>query len=207
MPEMDGIEATRRILDEGEPGRGPRVVALTAGVSIEDRRACREAGMEGFLSKPVHLDRLRQVLVETPSRAVAEGADRADRRDVQRDLHERLAAIVPGHAPEDAAFVRELLHDFLAGAQQALESLRDSVRRRDAESVLRRAHALGGTARNIGAGRLAEHASRCMRAARRGDVDAARDELTAIEHAFATIRDVIEADLEGSPSTAPDARR
>ncbi|HEY8610358.1 MAG TPA: PAS-domain containing protein [Roseomonas sp.] len=54
MPGMDGLEATRRLraLPEGE-GRDVPVVALTAGVFDSDNAACREAGMTGYLAKPV----------------------------------------------------------------------------------------------------------------------------------------------------------
>jgi CheY-like chemotaxis protein len=62
MPEIDGLEATRR-LRGGECGplnRQVRVVALTAGASQEEREACRAAGMDDFILKPV----TRPVLME-----------------------------------------------------------------------------------------------------------------------------------------------
>ncbi len=64
MPGMDGLEAARRIRSR-EHGSGLRVpiLALTANVRESDRRACLEAGMDGFLSKPVTLDDLRAELL------------------------------------------------------------------------------------------------------------------------------------------------
>jgi len=51
MPNMDGFEATRAIREmEVEQ---PRILALTAAVGIEDQRRCLDAGMDGFLAKPV----------------------------------------------------------------------------------------------------------------------------------------------------------
>jgi two-component system NtrC family sensor kinase len=58
MPEMDGIEATRRIVREWPAGRRPRIIALTAGVMPQERQACLEAGVEEFLTKPVVLAQL-----------------------------------------------------------------------------------------------------------------------------------------------------
>ena len=52
MPEMDGIEATRRIRKEWSDGERPRIVALTAGVLPEERRVCLEAGVDEFMVKP-----------------------------------------------------------------------------------------------------------------------------------------------------------
>jgi CheY-like chemotaxis protein len=64
MPDVDGIEATRRIrLAESERGaaRTP-IIALTANAFDEDRDACVEAGMDGFLSKPLDHERLEAAL-------------------------------------------------------------------------------------------------------------------------------------------------
>jgi signal transduction histidine kinase/CheY-like chemotaxis protein len=66
MPEMDGIEASRRIIQEFEPSRRPRLIALTANVFKNDQNACIEAGMDGFLGKPMNLDRLHEVLSRCP---------------------------------------------------------------------------------------------------------------------------------------------
>jgi CheY-like chemotaxis protein len=62
MPEMDGIEAARRICAEMPPGRRPRIIALTAGVFKQDRERCMEAGMDGFLSKPIVVGELKAAL-------------------------------------------------------------------------------------------------------------------------------------------------
>jgi signal transduction histidine kinase/CheY-like chemotaxis protein len=61
MPEMDGYDATRCIVERmGE--RAPPIVAVTANASMEDRRRCRESGMVDFLGKPVRLNLLQKVL-------------------------------------------------------------------------------------------------------------------------------------------------
>ncbi|MFN7939751.1 MAG: PAS domain S-box protein [Bryobacteraceae bacterium] len=61
MPNMDGLEATRRIR-AGEGARGVPIVALSAGVLAEERHACYQCGMDEFLEKPISAERLRRVL-------------------------------------------------------------------------------------------------------------------------------------------------
>ncbi|WP_246660831.1 MULTISPECIES: ATP-binding protein [unclassified Tardiphaga] len=65
MPRLDGIEATKRIraCESGEGRRTP-ILALTANTQAEDRSACFEAGMDGFLVKPLDRDKLALALAE-----------------------------------------------------------------------------------------------------------------------------------------------
>ena len=56
MPELDGLEATRRIRAAEGPNRGTPIVALTANAMVSDREACRDAGMDDFLAKPMDRD-------------------------------------------------------------------------------------------------------------------------------------------------------
>jgi PAS domain S-box-containing protein len=64
MPQLDGIETTKRIRrhEAGQPGRQTPILALTANTLVEDRYACFEAGMDGFLIKPLDRDKLAEAL-------------------------------------------------------------------------------------------------------------------------------------------------
>jgi PAS domain S-box-containing protein len=64
MPQLDGIETTKRIRarEAGQPGRHTPILALTANTLIEDRYACFEAGMDGFLIKPLDREKLAEAL-------------------------------------------------------------------------------------------------------------------------------------------------
>jgi CheY-like chemotaxis protein len=61
MPQLDGIEAAKRIR-ACESGRRTPILALTANTLVEDRYACFEAGMDGFLIKPLDRDKLSEAL-------------------------------------------------------------------------------------------------------------------------------------------------
>jgi len=64
MPRLDGIETTRQIRarEAGQAGWRTPVLALTANTLVEDRYACFEAGMDGFLIKPLDREKLAEAL-------------------------------------------------------------------------------------------------------------------------------------------------
>jgi CheY-like chemotaxis protein len=68
MPELDGLEATRRIRARW-PGRPLRIVAMTANAMAGDRDACLAAGMDDYVSKPINPVELAGALERTPAGA------------------------------------------------------------------------------------------------------------------------------------------
>ena len=68
MPEMDGLEATRRIVARWPAGDRPRIVAMTANAMQGDREQCLAAGMDDYVTKPIRVDALVQALLHTPAR-------------------------------------------------------------------------------------------------------------------------------------------
>ena len=63
MPEMDGLEAARLITEQWDASQRPRLIALTANVFKSDQEACRNAGMDDFLAKPLNIGTLRDALL------------------------------------------------------------------------------------------------------------------------------------------------
>ncbi|KAA3610338.1 MAG: response regulator [Calditrichaeota bacterium] len=62
MPEMDGIEATRKILSFQNNQPKPKIIAMTANVQIEDKELCFEVGMVDYISKPVSFDKVKYLI-------------------------------------------------------------------------------------------------------------------------------------------------
>jgi PAS domain S-box-containing protein len=67
MPDLDGLEATRRIRDDIPADRQPYIIAMTANAFAEDRDRCIEAGMDDYVSKPVRKDVLAAALERAPA--------------------------------------------------------------------------------------------------------------------------------------------
>jgi CheY-like chemotaxis protein len=67
MPELDGLEATRRIVERVPLEQRPWIVAMTANAMDGDREACLAAGMKGYISKPIRVDELVGAVLTAPS--------------------------------------------------------------------------------------------------------------------------------------------
>lgn len=77
MPVMDGLEATRRIRADLPEDQQPVIIAMTAATQTEDERNCREAGMNGFLPKPIRANLLAKTLDSVEIRhALSSAGDR-----------------------------------------------------------------------------------------------------------------------------------
>jgi CheY-like chemotaxis protein len=66
MPEMDGLEATRRIRADMPRAKQPRIIAMTANAMEGDREKCLAAGMDHYLCKPIRISELKDALVNVP---------------------------------------------------------------------------------------------------------------------------------------------
>jgi CheY-like chemotaxis protein len=75
MPELDGLEATRRIRTRW-PERPLRIIAMTANAMAGDREACLAAGMDDYISKPIRPAELSAALERVPIASSANGRHR-----------------------------------------------------------------------------------------------------------------------------------
>ena len=62
MPELDGLDASRRICERWPPESRPHIIAMTANALPEDREACFAAGMNDYVAKPIRADELAAAL-------------------------------------------------------------------------------------------------------------------------------------------------
>ena len=68
MPEMDGLEASRRITAKHLANQRPRIVAMTANAMQGDREDCLAAGMDDYVTKPIRVDALVAALAACQAR-------------------------------------------------------------------------------------------------------------------------------------------
>jgi len=74
MPGMDGIEATRAIRKSFPETHQPWIIALTAHAAESDRELCMAAGMDDYLTKPLHRDLLVSALRRAPEHTASKHA-------------------------------------------------------------------------------------------------------------------------------------
>ncbi|SCM77754.1 putative Histidine kinase [uncultured Pleomorphomonas sp.] len=171
MPVMDGLEATRAIRRSSGPGRNVPIVAMTANAFAADREACRKAGMNAFLPKPVERDDLLSILSDLPRGRVpatrpASAGDTAHGEPVNR---RRIDALLRELGPEDTAF---LMDSFATDVASLLADLSAALERGDAEVAKRTLHTLKGASANVGFDDLSHQAAALMAALPDPDVGA-----------------------------------
>jgi CheY-like chemotaxis protein/HPt (histidine-containing phosphotransfer) domain-containing protein len=160
MPEMGGFEATALIRErERVHGGHLPIVAVTARAMAGDRERCLEAGMDGYLTKPVKMRHLLEIidrLVAESSVAVGEPAAGLPQPGFEdRVLHDRFDG--------DRELLRVVAESFLESTPPLLRDLRVAVAEGDPASVFSIAHRLRGSLANFGADEAVEAASRLER--------------------------------------------
>jgi CheY-like chemotaxis protein/HPt (histidine-containing phosphotransfer) domain-containing protein len=156
MPVMDGLEATRRIreLEEGGPKRTP-IVALTANAMMGTLERCLEAGMDDYLTKPLDISRLQDVLDRFMGRADGEQAPAAASSAAAPSADNAIRARLVDVSGDDEEFMIELVSAFLSGGESTVQELRAAVQLGDAAAIGRAAHKLKGAAANLHVNNLA----------------------------------------------------
>jgi len=144
MPEMDGLEASRRIRESGKPYRDITIIALTANAMSGDRERCIEAGMSDYLSKPVRPNDLSQALEKWRQIDAQESDD-----DPVWD-HEYLTG---GLGLTDEA-IAGLLAEFTTSTGEMVHHLEQNTMEFDLDAILDANLQLKTAARSIGAIRL-----------------------------------------------------
>jgi PAS domain S-box-containing protein len=172
MPEMDGLEATRRIHQRLPKEQRPHIIAVTANAMVGERELCLQAGMDDYITKPIRIERLAGALAKAkPRTGAAESA-------LDPAVIKRLVASFGDQGPRSAA---ELIDTFLGHAPEQVATLRVAVEAGDADEARRGAHTLKSNAASFGASLLGELCRELEAAAKAETLDDAPDLVTRIE--------------------------
>ncbi|MBV9510992.1 MAG: response regulator, partial [Caulobacteraceae bacterium] len=153
MPRMDGLAATRAIRALPGAAGGTSIVAMTANAMAGDMEACVEAGMNGYVSKPIDPETFLRTLKRTLSggcEAAAQMAGEAadDMPDLDESHLEGLARLLP------AARFEDMLNVYRQETRHCLERIEILAVDRDLAAIGAEAHDLKSTSGTFGARRL-----------------------------------------------------
>lgn len=190
MPDIDGLEATRRIRASVQCAALP-IVAMTANASSADQQACFAAGMDGHVGKPIDLDVLvNSLLVHT-------GRESAAVVTVVKDLD----AIVEPIASISQRFggnldvIRSVLSSFAPEQEKQLVRLQESLEQGDAASAAAVLHAIKGSSGTLGAQALSRLAGELEQQLKHGD-EASKAQVLRDHVSIKQLRQLLLASIE-----------
>ncbi len=163
MPEWDGLEATRRIRADFPSSRQPVIIAMTAFAGQEDKEACIDAGMDDYISKPIMMGDLEQVIVKfTPERRLEQKQKSEQMKNTVKNTERALLdatavqRLLNIGKQTDPGFLQQVLEMFMKQAPENIKEIFDCLDRGDFTGMWKTAHKLKGTSLNIGAARMAD---------------------------------------------------
>jgi signal transduction histidine kinase len=205
MPEMDGLEATRRIralLPSDLAAKvQPRIIAMTANALKEDCEICLAAGMDDYLSKPIQAEELVSALSKCrrrrakthrqPVTGIETASEELDSSEVLDAWHlERLRV---GLGRQANQMLPALIEKFYQDSERLLGQARQALEHRQVDDLRRASHSLKSTSATFGAKALSSAARDLEIAARDGRLEGAGDKIALAEAEFAKAKAALEA--------------
>ena len=205
MPHMDGYEATKALRAEGMT---TPIIALTANAIGGDDKKCIEVGCDEYLAKPIERKKLFEIFDKYLSPASEEGScsvvesinavknevdelNNTIRTTESQDDEEIIAWERLMARGLDEQLIEKIMPTCIEENRKRLERLTSAVKKANAKDVRLYAHAIKGSAGNVGAVRLSEIASRLERMALEDDLSEAEELLQKISTEFNKLRSFV----------------
>jgi signal transduction histidine kinase/CheY-like chemotaxis protein len=206
MPVMDGLQAARLIREIGGAAGATPIIAMTANAMTAAVQACREAGMDDHISKPIDADAFLALVarrVGVAPAAPAKVAERADAEPGEFDDNalDGLARLMP------AERFQALLDIYLKAARERADRMDALAAAGDLPSLARESHDLKSTSGAFGARRLQHLGERLETASKAGDATATEALMAEVRTASASALSYLERRLAAAEHTPTAARR
>jgi two-component system, sensor histidine kinase and response regulator len=198
MPVMSGLEATAaiRAREAAGPGRRIPIMAMTAHAMPSDREACLQAGMDGYVSKPIRLEELL---------AAVDGIDGGPGvpAPAPRRKPSASAAALLANFGGDPGLLTEVIEMMLAGTPTTEREIDRARTAGDTPAVAAAAHGLKGTVGLFVKAEAYEAAAELERAARQGEIDRLEPAAARLAEEMTALRSQLSSLLEELKSSRP----
>jgi PAS domain S-box-containing protein len=188
MPEMDGIEATRRIVQKYPKEKRPRIIAVTADAMQGDRELCIAAGMDDYISKPIQIAELQRALEKSGKPVAEEQPAEQGPVAVDRNVIDELKELAD---EGDPGFLRELIESYLTSSEPLISQIRDAVAQGNTDELRKAAHTLKGSSRSMGVMVVGEISFELETLARNGTVAGAGVLFDQLGKEFARAKEIL----------------
>ncbi len=194
MPGMDGYEATRKIRDLNDSK--PKIIALTAGASLNEREKCFAAGMDDFLSKPFTKEELTEAIARH-----FETVETKSNLDLAGDIIQHsLSKIIDSKKLENfleiesngkKGFTSEILRLYVDHTEKVLDEINTAYAEKRSKALSEKAHNLKGSSGNVGLLKLFELFEILETTANKGSLNSAKKIIEEINSEFETTKAII----------------
>jgi response regulator RpfG family c-di-GMP phosphodiesterase len=190
MPDMDGWTATGLIRRAEAGPRHTPIIALTADAAETNRRRCQEAGMDGFLAKPLALEDLFAALAQWLPRATERPPAETAALSVKT-----VSRISELDRKGTGGFLKRVTTIFVESSNRQIDAILAGVANGDLAVVRAHSHSLKSASSHVGADHLAQLLVEVERAAHASDATRVAILATGLRTARAAAVDALQAEL------------
>lgn len=198
MPEMDGIAATRKIRETLATEKQPRIIAMTANVSTEDRDGCLAAGMDDFVGKPMRVEDLAAAL----SRVRPQAPVSSTRKGAAGEQPTQILDVQTVASLRDLGGFEEIAREFIGEVPGRIAAMRRAAEGKDFDALKLEAHTLKGASGVVGTTLLAKTAARIEQLARAESLGGVSALFEQLEADFQKTRAALDAEIAKPADTS-----
>jgi CheY-like chemotaxis protein len=200
MPVMDGYQLSESVRIEEPLGSRIPIIAITADALKGTAQKCVDAGMNDYLTKPMKLQQLSEVLEKWTSQDITENKTNLNTKLTSDDIASKAdidpSALGKILGTQDPVLLTEYYINFLETSTPTVQRLHDAYNQDDFAEVSRLAHKLKSSSRTVGAVKLGDCCHALERAAKASDTKSADSQIALLSGLFKDVENWIEKNHE-----------